>query len=205
LIKKEGSFPSIKSDNIFDIDVEKNDDIIPVIYQPAVDSLKNFVREVHCAKKSIDSYGSYEVEVTIIFNDEHLQKHNISIIDNLYRSFRRETYGRIFDIETFKIIGKKDTFEKKFIFENIYSDNNQLEEDSVHGDKTPPPAPLRRVEFLFMNADHPVVFVNTANHALAGHDANRRLWKWEYIPWLKDAPIVFGNKTREEINGEFRK
>jgi hypothetical protein len=206
LIKKEGSSPSIKSDNIFDVDVEKNDDIIPVIYQPAVDSLKNFVREVHCARKPIDQYGSHEVEVTIIFNDEHLQKHDISIVDNLYRSFREKTYGRIFDIETFKIIVKNKGDENTFIFENIYSENNQLVEDSIHGDKTPPPAPLRRVEYFYMNGNHPVVFVNTANHALAGHDANRRIWKWEYIPWLKEgAPIVFGNKTREEINNEFKK
>ena len=206
LIKKEGSVPSMMSDNIFDADIEKNDDIIPVIYQPAVDSLKNFVREVHCAKKSIDPYGSYEVEVTIIFNDEHLQKHDISIVDNLYRSFREKTYGRIFDIETFKIIVKNNGNEKKFIFENIYSDINQLVEDSIHGDKTPPPAPSRNVEYFFMNGNHPVVFVNTANHALAGHDTNRRIWKWEYIPWLNgSAPIIFGRKTREEINSEFKK
>jgi hypothetical protein len=205
LIKKEGSFPSIMSDNIFDVDVQEKDDIIPVIYQPAVDSLNNFVREVHCARKPIDQYGSYDVEVTIIFNDEHLQKHNISVIDNLYRSIRKATYGRIYDIETFKIIVKKDMNEKYFTFEKIYSDNYQLVEDSIHEDKTPPPAPMRRVEYFFMNGNHPVIFVNTANHALAGHDTNRRIWKWEYIPWLKDAPIIYGKKTREEINSEFKK
>ncbi|MFZ3170316.1 MAG: hypothetical protein WA130_22105 [Candidatus Methanoperedens sp.] len=205
LIKKEGLSPSINSDNIFDVDVENNDEIIPVIYQPAVDSLKNFVREVHCARKPIDTYGSYEVEVTIIFNDEHLQKHDISIVDNLYRSFREKTYGRIYDIETFKIIAKKDPNDKYFTFENIYSDNSQLVEDSIHGDKIPPPVPFRKVGYFYMNGNHPVVFVNTANHALAGHDANRRIWKWEYIPWLKNAPIIYGKKTREEINREFKK
>lgn len=204
LIKKEGLSPA-KSNNIFDADVKKNDVIIPVIYQPAVDSLKNFVREVHCARKNIDSDGSYEIEVTIIFNDEHLQKHDISFIDNLYRSYREATYGRIFDIETFKIIMAKNPDEKKFIFENIYSDIHQLVDDSIHGDKIPPPAPLRKVEYYFMNGNHPVIFVNTANHALAGHDTNKRIWKWEYIPWLEDAPIIFGKKTREEINGEFKK
>jgi hypothetical protein len=57
-----------------------------------------------------------------------------------------------------------------------------------------------------MNRNHPVIFVNTANHALNGNDANRRIWKWEYIPWLKEAaPIIFGKKTREEINSEFKK
>jgi hypothetical protein len=187
------------------VDVQEKDDIIPVIYQPAVDSLNNFVREVHCARKPIDQYGSYDVEVTIIFNDEHLQKHNISVIDNLYRSIRKATYGRIYDIETFKIIVKKDMNEKYFTFEKIYSDNYQLVEDSIHEDKTPPPAPMRRVEYFFMNGNHPVIFVNTANHALAGHDTNRRIWKWEYIPWLKDAPIIYGKKTREEINSEFKK
>ncbi|AFU57727.1 hypothetical protein Ngar_c07850 [Candidatus Nitrososphaera gargensis Ga9.2] len=40
------------NNNIFRVEVEKLDDVVPVIYQPAVDSLDNFLREMHCAKST---------------------------------------------------------------------------------------------------------------------------------------------------------
>jgi hypothetical protein len=46
--------------------------MIPVIYQPAIDSWKNFVREIHCHR-----VDSNEFEVTILFNNEHLREHAI--------------------------------------------------------------------------------------------------------------------------------
>ena len=44
-----------------------------------------------------------------------------------------------------------------------------------------------------------MVFVNTSNHAMAEHDANHELWKWEYVPglmdylnrWMKDLSIQY--------------
>ena len=55
--------------------------ILPVIYQPAEDCMKNFARIVHCIPyKTADGYC--EVEVSIIFNNEQLRKH--SFFNNLY-------------------------------------------------------------------------------------------------------------------------
>lgn len=179
------------------------DKIIPAIYQPAVDSLDNFVREVHCAQKPEKTDGSYEVEVSIIFNNEQLRKHACGgNLNKIYEGFRRLYHGRTLDVKTFNIIVRKDITDNKFIFEDIYSDEHQLEDDSIHGD--PRPAPERIIKYCFIDHNHPVIFINTSNHAMAEHDANHRLWKWEYIPWMKDAPVKFGNKTREEIDREFK-
>lgn len=202
LISDEISNPSLSlSDNIFDAELEsKGINVIPTIYQPAVDSLDNFVREVHCAQNPAEADGSYEVEVSIIFNNEQLRKH--AYANRIYEGFRRLFYGRTIDIETCKILVRKDVSNSKFVFENIYSGNHPLEEDSIHED--PPPAPERRIKYYFINHDHPVVFVNTSNHAMAEHDTNHHIWKWEYVPWLNNAPIRFGSKTRKEIEKRFK-
>ena len=52
--------------------------------------------------------------------------------------------------------------------------------------------------------NHPVIFVNTSNHALAPHDNNHDLWKWEYIPWNEKIPIKLGTKTRQEVESFFK-
>ena len=203
-IRGELSSPSKGRDNIFDVELEdRGERVIPVIYQPAVDSLDNFVREVHCAKKPAKPDGSYEIEVTIIFNNEQLRRHAYGgILNKIYEWFRRLYHGRILDIESFKIIVRDDVENNRFIFENIYSDTHVLEDDSIHGD--PPPAPERRIKYYFINHKHPVVFINTSNHAMAEHDTNHRIWKWEYIPWMDNAPIKLGDKTREEIEKGFK-
>ncbi len=199
LIKQEGLSPSIKSDNIFDVEddeeIDDNGDITPVVYQPAVDSLKNFVREVHCAKKPADTDGNYEVEVTIVFNDEHLQKEAANV-DSLYRKIRGIYYGRVFDIESFNIMVKKDLKNSGFIFDTTYSNGHQLE-DIFHGSSS------TKIKYFFMSNNHPVIFVNTCNHSMAEHDTNERLWKWEYIPWLKSASIKFGKKTRQQVEMDY--
>jgi len=41
--------------------------------------------------------------------------------------------------------------------------------------------------------------INTSNHAMAEDDANHRLWKWEYIPWLENSAVILGENTREEV------
>lgn len=159
----------------------------------------NFVREIHCAQSKRVN-GSYEVEVTIIFNNEQLRRH--AYVNKIYKIVRQLLFGRILDIETFHILFRKDVTNNKFIFENIYSDDYQLEEDSIHGD--PPPAPEHSIKYYFSNYNHPIVFINTSNHAMAEHDTNHRLWKWEYIPWVNNAPIKLGNKTRKEIEKGFK-
>ena len=47
-------------------------DLIPAIYQPAIDQLKNFVREIHCSKTS-DNRKLIFIEVSILFNNEELE------------------------------------------------------------------------------------------------------------------------------------
>jgi hypothetical protein len=37
---------------------------------------------------------------------------------------------------------------------------------------------------------------------MAEHDANHSMWKWEYIPWMKDAPVVLGYQNRNQIEAE---
>jgi hypothetical protein len=178
------------------------DHIIPTIYQPAVDGLKNYLREVHCAQKDLDG-GISEVEVTLIFNNEELRKHRL--LDIPYRELRRLMYNRDSDVESFKIrIDRNNMQNNRFIFKNIHSiidgKNNDLNEDSIHGD---PDGNGNAISYYLIDYGHPVVFVNTSNHAMAEHDANQKLWKWEYVPGVMDSPVILGRKTRKEIDAEF--
>ena len=203
LVLNELEHPSINKNNIFGAPVETQDDrVIPVLYQPSVDALKNFAREVHCAKGTANSDGSYEIEVSVIFNNERLRQHGI--LNSIYTLMRRLIYGRVIDLESFKILVGKDQARDGFTFEGIYSGEYGMNADSVHGDKAPPPAPRHPIKYYLENRNHPVVFVNTSNHAMAEYDTNNRIWKWEYIPWLKDAPIKLGSKTRKEIEQSLR-
>jgi hypothetical protein len=194
---------SISGNNIFHVQVEsQNDQLIPVVYQPSVDALKNFVREVHCSKGPVNQDGSYEMEVSILFNNERLRQHGF--LNSVYTGFRRLFYGRVMDLESFKILIGKDVASDGFIFAGIYSGEEGMNADSIHGDKVPPPAPTHPIKYYFVNRDHPVIFINTSNHAMAERDANNRIWKFEYIPWLNDAPIKLGSKTRKEIEQDFK-
>ncbi len=202
-IVNEIEHPSIMGDNILKAQIEVEDDrVIPVLYQPSVDALKNFVREVHCAKGPANPDGSYEMEVSILFNNERLRQHGIW--NSIYEFIRRLKYGRLMDLESFKIHMGKDQDSDRFFFAGIYSNKEELNADSIHGDKIPPPAPEHRIKYYFLNRNHPVVFINTSNHAMAERDTNDRIWKWEYIPWLNDAPIKLGSKTRTEIEQSLR-
>lgn len=196
---------------------EKINEFIPVIYQPAVDSLKNFVREIHCAK-TINSDSSVDVEVSLVFNNEALRRHRI--LNQLYEGIRLFLYGRTADIETFKIhLVKSDPREHEnsmkhiladtdnnnnnndyFVFYGIYSGDHDIEEDTIHLDKELKP---RHVQYYFTSRYHPIIFINTANHAMGEHDNNHNIWKWEYIAWIKKAPIKFGIKTRKEIDSMY--
>ena len=183
--------------NIVEIDIVKFNKkfssipskMIPVIYQVASDTKKNYLREIHCHDQENGLY-----EVSLLFNDEKLRKYRI--FDRPYRIYRRLKYGRTKDIETFKIttIGK---WAEGFIFENIFSGNHDISYDTIHGDQAP--APERKVEMYFNNMLHPIVFVNTANHALAPFDNNQAEWKWEYVGWYPNAPIKTGSLSRKEL------
>jgi hypothetical protein len=201
-ICKEISSPSMKKSNIFDVKLEDQDNrIIPVIYQPAVDALDNFVREVHCAQTQ-EKDGSATVKVTLIFNNEQWRNWYY-FLNKFYEWLRKNLlYFRTKDIESFKIIDQKNPVH--FDFKDIYSKKNGKEyelEYDIHGNSEDN-APKHDIKYYFINSKHPVVFVNTSNHAMAEDDANHKLWKWEYIPWLKNAAIKLRDKTREQIEEE---
>lgn len=200
VINEEISFLSMKRSNIFEEEFEYPDDrIIPVIYQPAVDALENFIREIHCAQKRQED-GSIAIEVSVVFNNEQLRKN--FLLQKIYEWLRKNIfYGRKEDIETFLIIDEKEPL--KFEFKKIYSKKDgteyDLKRDDIHGDNE---KHLQRhdIKYYFMNPKHPVVFVNTSNHALAEDSANERLWAWEYIPWLTKSAVKLGDKTREKLD-----
>jgi hypothetical protein len=173
-----------------------NNRVIPVIYQAAIDSWKNFVREVHCHKVNDSEY-----EITILFENEHLRKH--SGLDLIYRLYRYLRYGRVTDIETFRILLEKGE-AVKFRFDGIYSSEYGVDHDDVHEDKpVNGKVPVHKIKYYFNNENHPIVFINTANHAMSYHDTNHRLWKWEYVPWEKDSAIIYDEKPRDKVDRFF--
>ena len=191
-MKLKLSDPPVNVDDVANSDI--NNQVIPVIVQPSTDGWKNFVRQVHSAKLD----GSGEYEFTLVFNDEHLRRHGM--LESLYRFLRPLLYGRLTDLESFKVILKGDT-ASHFVFPGIYSGKSSISEDSVHGDKESffRKAPRRKIKYYYSNRMHPIVFINSANHAMAEQDNNGSLWKWEFVPWETDSPIVHGNKSREQI------
>ena len=203
VITNEIEHPSKIADNIFDAYVDRQDDrVIPVIYQPSVDTQKNFTREIHCARGPTHPDGSFEIEVSILFNNERLRQHGV--LNSIYEPFRRLWYGRVMDLESFRILVKPDPEGNRFTFEGIYSGDHEMNADSIHGDKPPPPAPKHPIKYYFIDQKHPVVFVNTSNHAMAEHDTNPRIWKVEYVPWLEDSPVKLGQESQDKVDRRFR-
>lgn len=176
--------PKPDHDVIFDTDVPLKEGIVPVIYQPRVDALKNILDEVH-VKRNQDNF-----EVMVVFEDEHLNKH--WYFDIFYRIARYFIYKRVQDVESFDIKSTDNT-ATHFNFEGIYSDKYVLYHDNIHGD--PVPAPDREVKHWHVSKNHPIVFVNTSNHAMAEFDTNHSHWKWEYVPWQKDRPTILSSST----------
>jgi hypothetical protein len=221
-----------RDNNIFRTEIKDTQtssrSIIPVIYQPAVDSLNNFLREVYSSEKE-NPDGSQDIEVSLVFNNEQLRR--FRLLDGLYRIIRELEYKRLFDVETFRIHLSKDSVAKitndrrkkekeeyhdgynnedknveqsdedsYFIFQGIYSGKYDLEYDTIHEDKE---ETVRPIKYCFNSKNHPIMFVNTSNHAMAEYDNNHRLWKWEYVPWVKKSPIKFGNMSRKELDSRF--
>jgi hypothetical protein len=87
--------------------------IVPVVYQPAIDSWKNFVREVHC--NALDN--RQKIQVSILFNNEELRKHKIA--NRLYEWFRSWFYGRSGDHSIFMQFKQSSLFRGDDIALNI--------------------------------------------------------------------------------------
>lgn len=179
----------------FQSNVQENSDILPVIYQPRIDAWKNFLREVH-----VHPLAEKDYEVTLVFNDEVLRAHGP--LDVIYRALRIIIHKRILDVETFCI----HFSDGHFRFPGIYSKKNTIFADDIHGHKPDDPKGVQNVpvKYYFQSDNHPIVFVNTSNHAMAEGDNNHDFWKWEYTPWTGGIPIVKKEKSREEIDDSFR-
>jgi phosphopantetheine adenylyltransferase len=196
---------SLQGNNIFDVEIKENEKeneiknkVVPIIYQPAFDSLRNFVREVHCA-----AIEQNIIEVSIIFENEHLRRYKY--LNKIYEIYRHLRYGRVKDIETFRIYIDsqiRNDSKKYFTFERIYSNGYDITYDTIHGNPFPPEI---KVKYYFIDYYHPIVFINTSNHAMSESDNNHDLWKWEYIPFIesKKRPFKFGTKSRKDIDKEF--
>jgi hypothetical protein len=111
--------------NIFDVQLDVQDErLIPVIYHPSVDALKNFLREIHFAKGPIKQDGSYEMEVSLLFNNGRLRQHGI--LNSFYTILRRLIYRRVMDLDSFKILVDNDPVSDRFTFEGIYSNGSEM-------------------------------------------------------------------------------
>ena len=198
LMLKKVRSETFAESNIFNVVAPNDNRIIPVVYQPAVDAWKNFLREVHCYKINEGEY-----EITLIFNDEELKEH--AIFNKIYRWIRLRLYRRLRDVETFRIL-LKENIPEDFTFEGIYSGKYTIENDSIHGDKRTFSDNIQnhKIKYYFVDKKHPIVFINTSNHAMAESDNNHNLWKWEYIAWDEDSPVSYGQKSREQINDSFK-
>lgn len=187
--EKKGKLP--QDPHLFACDIESNDQVVPVIYQPMEDAWKNFLREVHVSKNDTTH------EVTLVFNDERLRAH--SFLDTIYRIVRWFLHKRIMDVETFFIYSGNNLTD--YTFPKIYSSDFTMYHDDVHEDKTPQKRPIK---YYYQDHNHPIVFINTSNHAMAPHDNNHDFWKWEYVPWGKKVPIISGTKSRKEVEEGFK-
>ncbi|MDH3677383.1 MAG: hypothetical protein OEQ12_03685 [Nitrosopumilus sp.] len=191
-VKIESEVPAVP------ISTEPERHVFPIIYQPAIDTVKNYLRQVHICplKENPDMF-----EITLVFNNEVLRRHRR--LNNFYEDFRKVVYGRKKDIETFHII-VKNLEPKYFKFVGIHSGNDNIESDTTHEDKWWQfwKKFERPIKFYYANTNHPKIFVNTSNHALAGKDNNPHLWKWEYVTWGNDLPIGVGTKSRKVIEKE---
>jgi hypothetical protein len=185
------------STKLFNIQLDNNiiSKIFPVVFHPSKDlrGRKNYIREIHCYKETVDSN---KIQVTILFDNEQLREHKI--VDQIYKLFRLLRYGRKFDVETFNLILDNEN-PVKFDFPDIYSKDFNIRKDNIHED-----ACGVDIKYYFGNINHPIIFINTANHAMAEHDANYSLWKLEYRPWEEECPVFFGNQSRCEIERRLR-
>lgn len=179
-----------KETSIFSCDSKPELEFMPVVYQPKIDAWNNFLREINVHT----DYKRHEI--TLVFENEKLRKH--AIFDFLYRAFRWTWYGRTKDIETFYV----DINSEHFTFPGIYSENDTLFDDSTHLDKEEP-VEIHKIKYHYQDRNHPIVFVNTSNHAMAPHDNNHDFWKWEYIAWSKNTPIKKDHKTKEQTKEQY--
>lgn len=183
-IEKKAGNPT-DTPKIISYDYEEYPKIMPVVYQPNVDAWKNILREIQVSKEKC-SYNA-----TLVFEDENLRR--FGIFDFIYRIYRFFRFHRTVDIESFEICGDE------LVFDKTYSGKHILFDDNIHESATVP------IKYYFQDKNHPVVFVNTANHTFADSDNNHDFWKREYVPWSKDVPVKYGDLNREDTEKQYKR
>jgi hypothetical protein len=181
----------------------------PCIVQVAEDTVENRLIGIYYGAFS-DVYDdrmvpvSWEQEITLVFENEQLRKHGL--LNTLYYYIRLLLYGRKTDIETFYLYGNQHDIAHLASFPNIYSGTYTFQYDTIHQDKTPP-HPLYEIQSWLQIPDneqrlqHPIIYVNTSNHALATHDNNSEMAKQIFIPYNN---IKTGYKTRAQLEKKHR-
>jgi len=147
-----------------EIDIKKRNEILSISYF-IVDKTENQIT----------------IEYSVIFKDED---HPIYLINHLYDFYRSFKWGRIFDIESFKInfikidqnisnnsIDSKIESNKWFIefidFENVFSkDQNYFYKNVKHYSNK-----IEGISFNKIN-DRVVIYINTWNHLFSNKDNN---------------------------------
>ena len=98
------------------------------------------------------------IEVTVVFKDEDHPNSIYNILYDIYRFFK---YGRVKDIETFRMVFEDETMKKtiRFEFPDVYGDELPYDAvDNLHGSAVVP------YEEFEIEDGRPIVFVNTWNH-----------------------------------------
>jgi hypothetical protein len=198
--------------------------IIPIISQVTDDTVNNGLIAIYYGERTFESSDDYLQEITLVFKDEHLRKHQY--LDSLYRLIRRILYGRTVDIETFYVHVTDDKADY-CLFPKIYSENHDIYADNVHLD-TKTPYPKRSI--IKWNSNHvdnsegtdlvceaplaylfPHIYINTSNHAMATHDTNSTLHKTLYYPSTKrrwqrtSSDLKINFLTRNQVNKKYKK
>jgi hypothetical protein len=177
--------------------------------QVAEDTVENSLIGLYYGKFT-DVYDHRQVpvgwdqEITLVFENEQLRKHGF--LNTLYYYIRQLIYGRTTDIETFYLHGTKRDIAEYASFPGIYSGTYTFPHDTVHLDNTAP-YPLHIIKSWLQIPDdeqrqqHPIIYVNTSNHALATHDNNFELAKQIFIPYSN---VKTGCKTRAQLEKKHR-
>lgn len=173
-------------------------DYLPKLYQPISDInngnglIKTYAKVFN---ENIYGYylpGKYIIEVTYVFNDED---HPNPVIDAAYDWYRRISWGRFEDIETFFIVVDKKTGKinrlssiglKLLVYDPTTGSMWTNIAPSYSGSATWDTAAHERAmiySFRTMGT-HPIVYINTWNHAIGENDNNPFMADAAFSTWL---------------------
>ncbi len=170
---------------------------LPKLYQPIAD-INNGNKLIRTYAKVFDENiyghhlpGKYIIEVTYVFSDEDYPN---PIIDRAYDWYRYIEWGRFEDIETFFLIVDKSTGrvdKLSFVGLQIYWWNPFYGEwrfiDPIYSGSATWNTGVHekaKVTSFNTNGTHPIVYINTWNHAIGERDNNPSMRDVAFNTWL---------------------